>query len=105
MNSKPRSRDVMLDDVAKHRQQKPQRVLVAGRFQVTLDGVEVPERRVGRVIQTFALPLGKQIGNQPVANVAGEGPQDVASLGRAGRSPGSSPSRLIIVSRPQSVNQ
>ena len=39
-----------------------------------------PERGIGRVIEPIALPLGKQVGNEPVAHIAGEGPQDIACL-------------------------
>ena len=88
------------------RQQQPRSVVaVAGRREVAVEGVEEPQRRVGRVVEALVLALGKQVGDQAVADVVGEGAQDVAAP-RAWRPVASvSPSRLIIVSRPQSVNQ
>ena len=49
---------------------------VAGGGDVAADGVEEPERRVGGVIQALALAVRKHVGDQPVAHVAREGPQD-----------------------------
>ena len=93
------------DDVAQHRQQLAQRFVVAGREQVAIDRVEEPQRRVGGVIQPLALALGKHVRDEPVAHVVRERAQDVAGLAEPVACASVSPSRLIIVSRPQSVNQ
>ena len=41
----------MVDDVAQLRQQLAQRVAIAGRREIAVDGVEEPQRRVGGVVQ------------------------------------------------------
>ena len=67
--------------------------------------MEEPERGVGGVVEALLLAFREQVGDQAVADVVGEGAQD-ASRASPWRPVGSvSPSRLIIVSRPQSVNQ
>ena len=79
-------------------------VSVVRRVDVAVQGVEEPQRRIGRVIEPFVFAFREHVRDQAVANVVGERAQDVARLVHAaGRSV--SPSRLIIVSRPQSVNQ
>ena len=78
--------------------------VVAGGLEVAVDRVEEPERGVGRVVEALVLALGEHVGDQAVAHVVREGAQDVAGLARAAGD-SVSPSRLIIVSRPQSVNQ
>ena len=86
------------------RQQQPQRVAIAGQREIAVDGVEEPERRVGRVIEARVLAFREHIRDEAVAHVVGERAQDAAGLGGAPVT-SVSPSRLIIVSRPQSVNQ
>ena len=53
--------------------------------EVAVDGVEEPERGVGRVVEALVLALGEQVGDQAVAHVVGERPEDVAGLGCVGR--------------------
>ena len=79
-------------------------IAVAGRAQVAVDRVEEPERGVGRVVEALVLAFREHVRDQAVAHVMGERAQDVAAPRRGGRSE-RQPSRLIIVSRPQSVNQ
>ena len=56
-------------------------VAVAGGLDVAVERVEEPERRVGGVVEPLVLALGEQVGDQAVADVVGEGAQDVAGLG------------------------
>ena len=44
---------------------------------VAVEGVEVPQRGIRRVIHARLLAFGEQVGNQPVAHVLGEGAQDI----------------------------
>ena len=103
-DAEARAAQVVVDDVAQDREQQLERRTVVGRDEVAVERVEEPERRVGRVIEAFLLAFGEHVRDQAVPNVAGEHPEDVAGLGvrPVARV---SPSRLIIVSRPQSVNQ
>ncbi len=48
-----------------------------------LDGVKEPQRRIGRVIEPLVLPFGEHVGQQSVADVAGEGADQVARFGTA----------------------
>ena len=58
-----------------------QREPIAGHCQVAIERVEEPERRVGGVVERRPLAFGKQVGDQPVADVVGERAEDVAGLG------------------------
>ena len=98
-------RNVVIDDVPQLGSRSSQRVAIAGGVEVAVEGVEEPERRVGGVVEAFLSAFGEHVGDQAVADVVGEGAEDVAGFVRAGRSASVSPSRLIMVSRPQSVNQ
>ena len=66
--------------------------------------MEEPECRVSGMIQALLSTLREHVWQQAVADVSGKGAQDPARLGVA---PGDqvSPSKLIMVSRPQSLNQ
>ena len=64
----------------KPRQEKLQRRAVAAVGQVARQGVKEPQRGVGRVIEPLLLPFRKQVGNQAVADIVGERPQDVAGF-------------------------
>ena len=52
---------------------------------VAVDGVEEPQRGIGRVVQAFLLAFGKHVGDQAVADVMGEGAQNPAGLAACGR--------------------
>ena len=54
---------------------------IAGVPLVAIDRVEEPERGVGRVIQAFPLAFGKEVRDEPVADVEGKGAEDRARLG------------------------
>ena len=76
-----RAPQMMLDDVAAASAAAAE--ACRGRsvtVEITIEGVEEPERGVGRVIEAFLLALGEHIGDQAVADVVGEGAQDVAGL-------------------------
>ena len=49
-----RAAEMVVDDVEQLRQQHAQRLAIVRRVDVAPDGVEEPQRRVGRVIQPFA---------------------------------------------------
>ena len=83
MDVEERTAEMVIDDVEQLREQQPQRFAIVGRFDVAPDGVEEPERCVGRVIQPFVVALGEHIRDQPVADVRGECAQDVAGLAEA----------------------
>ena len=95
---------MVIDDIDQLRQKLRQRVAVAGNPEIFLNGMEIPQSGIGRVIQTLVLAFRKHVGNETVLNVIGEGSKDIAGLRRR-PVVRVSPSRLIIVSRPQSVNQ
>ena len=57
-----------------------QRYAVAGGLEVAVDGVEEPERGVGGVVESLLLALGEEVGDEAVADVVGEGAEDVAGL-------------------------
>ena len=59
--------------------------------EVAVEGVEEPERGVGGVVEALVLALGEQVGDQAVADVVGEGAQDVAGLGVPAGGRGSAP--------------
>ena len=104
-DAEARAAQMVLDDVAQLGQQQLAACARSSVYvEVAVERVEEPERGVGGVIQALASRLPGTVGDQAVADVMGEGAQDVAGLAwrpvvRV------SPSRLIIVSRPQSVNQ
>ena len=54
---------------------------VACRFDVAIQGVKEPQRGVGGVVQAFVLALGKQVRDQPVADVMRKGAQNPARFG------------------------
>ena len=59
---------------------RSQRLGVAGGADVSLDGVEEPERRVGGVIQPFARAVGKHVRDEAVPHVVRERAEDVLGL-------------------------
>ena len=38
--------------------------------------MKVPERRIGRMVERFALPFGKEIRQQPILDIVGKRPQN-----------------------------
>ena len=96
--------DVVADDVDQLRQHLAEQNTVAGRLEVAVEGVKEPQGGIGGVIDALALVLREQIGIRPSRTWA-------AKLRRMPRASSCrpvtsvSPSGLIIVSRPQSVNQ
>ena len=57
----------------------------SGGLEVAVDRVEEPEGGVGGVVEALLLALGEHVGDQAVADVVGEGAEDVAGLrGAAG---------------------
>ncbi len=50
---------------------------------VAADGMEEPQRRVGRVVQALALAVREHVGDQPVARVLRERPKDQRRFARA----------------------
>ena len=67
-DAEPRAGEVVLDDIDELRQQRLQQRTVARRRDITIERVEEPQRRVGRVVQAVAIALGKQVRQQAVAN-------------------------------------
>ena len=100
-----RALHVMVDDVDHRRQQVGERHLVAGPPHVRLQRMEEPERRIRRVVQALVAAVGEHVRDQAVAHIVRERPQNERRLRAARPVVSVSPSRLIIVSRPQSVNQ
>ena len=84
-DAESRAGDVALDDVDELRQKRVQQRTVARRREITIERVEQPQRRVGRVVQAVTIPLGKQVRQQAVANRARERAQDPFRFGRAAR--------------------
>ena len=62
-------------------QQLPQqcRSIVRG-FEIAIQRMKKPERRVGGVIQALVLAFREHVGNQAVANVVGERAQNIAGF-------------------------
>ena len=48
--------------------------------EIAVESVKEPQRGVGGVVESFALALGEHVGNESVADIVGEGPQDIARL-------------------------
>ena len=69
---------MVFDDVDQDREQKFERGAIVFAFQITIERVEKPKRRVGGVIQALGLPIGKHVRDQTVAHVMRERAQDVA---------------------------
>ena len=70
-------------DVLQDRQQLLDERVVAGDGVVAVQRVEEPERRVGGVVQPFALAFREHVRDQAVPHVQRERPQDVVRLGVA----------------------
>ena len=70
-------------DVLQHRQQLLDERVIAGDGVVAVQRVEEPERRVGGVVQPFALAFREHVRDQAVPHVQRERPQDVVRLGVA----------------------
>ena len=79
-DAEQRALRVGVDDRLHHRQQLHHQIVVAGRETIPLHGVKEPERRVGRVIEPFAAPVGEHVGDQSIANVVREGAKDQRRL-------------------------
>ncbi len=79
---------VMLDDVAQPGHHSAHGLAIAGDAPIAPDGVEEPQRGVGRVIQPIVLPFRKEVGDEPVPDVRGERAQDVARLAVPSRGEG-----------------
>src|SRR5262249_41159245 len=79
-DAKVRAPDMMPDDIDELRQQESECLPVACEGHVAGDGMEEPERRVGRVIESILLALWEEVGNEPISNVVGEGVEDVVGL-------------------------
>src|SRR5262249_14672339 len=56
-----RAASVMVHDIEEFGQQQTKRLSIIGGSQIALDGMEVPERRVRRVIKPLTLAVGKKI--------------------------------------------
>ena len=67
-DAEPRAGEVVLDDIDELRQQRVEQRAVARRREITIERVEQPQRRVGRVVQAVAIALGKQVRHEAVAN-------------------------------------
>ena len=67
---------MVIDDVAQHRKQLTQRLAVVRHGRISPDRMEKPQGCVGGVIQPLTLAVGKHVGNEAVAHVAGEGSQN-----------------------------
>ena len=80
MDVEASAREVPLDDRGEHRKQLLHDRAVARDFHVACDRVEVPQRRIGRVIERFALAFRKQVRQQAVAHVVRKRTQDRAGL-------------------------
>src|SRR3954471_17359815 len=72
-----------VDDIAQVREQQAKSSSVVGVFHVAVDGVKEPESGIGRMVKAFILAFRKHVGDEPIANVMREGPQDVSGLGMA----------------------
>src|SRR5690606_29973030 len=69
---------VMVDDGTKRGPQLREDRFVADDLAVTLDGMEVPERGVHRVIKRLARAFGEEVGQQTVVHIVREGAQNGA---------------------------
>ena len=76
-------REMALDDVDERRKQFAHERSVARVPLVAIDRVKEPQRGVRGVVQALTLAFGKHVGNEPVADVEGKCPEDVARLGVA----------------------
>jgi hypothetical protein len=71
---------VVFHDVDEDRQQRGQRRAIVGGGQVSVQRLEEPQRGIGGVVEPFGLAFGEEIGNEPVAHVVAERPEDLAGL-------------------------
>ena len=71
---------MVLDDVDELGDQHLEGRGVSGHVHVAVDRVEEPEGGVGGVVEPLGPPVGEEVGDQAVADVVGEGAEDVAGL-------------------------
>src|SRR5438132_7728973 len=104
MNIETCAAQMMLRDIDQDRQQQMQSGSILGITQVTTKRVKKPQSRVGGMIKPFFFSIRKHVWDEPIANVMGEGAQNIS---RSEQRPvtRARPSSEIMVSRPQSVNQ
>src|SRR4030095_12158635 len=69
---------MVIDNIDELRQQQLESVSILGCLKIFLNSMEVPERRIGSVIETLLLPFRKHIRYQAVANVVAKRSQNVA---------------------------
>ncbi len=72
MDPEPGAADVMVEDVAQDGEQMGERVFVAGDVEIAFDGVEIPKRRVGGVIQPLLFAFREKIRDESVADMPAE---------------------------------
>ena len=71
-DTETRTLQMMRDDVGQFRQQLAQKFAIGSYFEITLQRVKKPQRRVRGMINPFLLALRKKVWNQPVANMFGK---------------------------------
>src|SRR4051812_40172875 len=71
---------MMLDDIPQFRQEKTKRFTISGSVEETSNRLEVPERRVRRVVEALAFMFRKEVGKQTVLYIVTERTQDVSGL-------------------------
>ena len=86
VNIELRSTQVVLDDVDQNWEQKSKRNAIVCLFEIAIERVEEPERRVSGIISPFFLLIGKHVWNQTVPDVMRERPKDVTGFKAASRS-------------------
>ena len=70
----------MFGDVDQDRQKKLQRGVIGSALKVAAESVKEPKCCVRGIVSAFLGAVGKHVRNQTVADVMGEGAQDVTGL-------------------------
>ena len=76
---------MVIDNVGQFRKKEMQSFSVICRGKILFDGMEVPQSGIGRVVQAALLAFRKHIGDEAIANVMRECPQNVSCFGVAPR--------------------
>ena len=72
--------NMVVDNVRQFWKEELQRFSVSCCGKILFDGMEVPQGGIGRMVQAALLAFRKHVGDQTIANVMPECPQDVSRL-------------------------
>src|SRR5881394_2630718 len=78
MNVEASAPQMMLGDIDQDWQQQMQSGPIVGVMQVTTKRVKKPQSRVGGMIKPFLFSIRKHVWDEPIADVMGEGAQNIS---------------------------